>query len=97
MAAQGQKSSGSRKHGRNSRSGGITHSVSLYRSRFHKMKSTRGNIFSRPTGVCSNCGTKQGPFVAGPLPRLRVCEDVVECCKRRSALDWLRYPAVKVA
>jgi hypothetical protein len=97
VAAQGQKSSGSRKHGRNSRSGGITHSVSLYRSRFHKMKSTRGNIFSRPTGVCSNCGTKQGPFGAGPLPRLRVCKDTTDCGKRRAKLDFDRYPAVKVA
>jgi hypothetical protein len=78
--------------------------VSLYRSRYHKKLSTRGNLFSRPAGVCANCGTTVGPFVAGFLPGSRICalqkvmvdgaevRTTHECIKRRAALDFERYP-----
>jgi hypothetical protein len=105
------KSGGSsRKIGRNSRSGGVTHSITLYRARFHKGRSTRGNHYHRPAGVCASCGATVGPFVAGPLPGLRICEiqkimvdgaevrTALDCIKRRGQLDFARYgPAVKVA
>ena len=100
----------SRKIGRASRSGGVTHSVTLYRSRFHKAKSTRGNRYSRPAGVCANCGTSVGPFVAGFMPGSRICatqkvmvdgaevRTALDCIKRRGQLDFARYgPVVKVA
>lgn len=107
MAGKGssQKGSGSRKHGRNSRSGGITHSVSLYRSRSHRAVSTRGNHYHRPAGVCANCESKVGPFIAGP-DGTRICDPsrwvrvgetsvptIVVCNKRRADLDWQRFTA----
>jgi hypothetical protein len=108
--ASSQGGAGSRKHGRNCRSGGVTHSISLYRSRAHADRSVRGNVYHRPAGTCANCESKVGPFVAGPLPRTRVCgttvrgperfkaleQAVLECAKRRSELDWRRY-AIKAA
>jgi hypothetical protein len=87
----GKQGGSSRKIGRNSRSGGTTHSTSLYRSRYHKMTSTRGSVYSRPAGVCANCGTTVGPFRAGPAPRTKMCDPWVdgnahECIKRRAIL-----------
>jgi hypothetical protein len=100
----------SRKIGRASRFGGVSHSITLYRSRFHKGTSTRGNLYSRPAGECANCGTTVGPFVAGPLPGTRLCvplevmvdgakvRTVTDCLKRRGQLDHERYgPTIKVA
>lgn len=98
----GKQSGSSRKIGRNSRSGGVTHTVTLYMSRNHKVKSTRGNLYHRPAGVCANCGATNGPFIAGPEPKLKVCgvRDpdrnallAFACGKRRAALDWERYNA----
>jgi hypothetical protein len=105
------KSGGSsRKIGRNSRSGGTTHSITLYRARFHKSRSTRGSRYHRPAGVCASCGTTVGPFEAGPLPGSRICvglkvmvdgaevRTALDCIKRRGQLDFARYgPVAKVA
>jgi hypothetical protein len=89
----------SRKIGRNSRSGGVTHTMTLYRMRNHKAKSTRGSFYSRSAGVCANCGITVGPFRAGPAAGSRICDPRIdgrahECVKRRAALDAVRYPAV---
>jgi hypothetical protein len=110
MAGKQGGGGGSRKYGRNSRSGGVTHSISLYRARLHKYKSIRGNLFHRPAGECANCGVTVGPFVAGPLPGSRICatqkvmvdgaevRTALDCIKRRGALDFARYgPVAKVA
>jgi hypothetical protein len=88
----------SRKIGRNFRVNGNTASSSRYMSRNHKMRSTRGNRYHRPAGECANCGSKQGPFRASWAGQgLRICRDLAICGKQRVALDWKRYPAVKVA
>ena len=107
-------SGSSRKIGRASRWGGQSHTISLYLSKHgtgYKARKNRGDRYHRGRGVCANCQTTVGPFVAGPLPGLRVCgvrfedrhnADLIrvrteECGKRRSALDWERYSVKKAA
>jgi hypothetical protein len=95
---------GSRKVGRQYRWDYSTHSQTKYVLSGHRRKSPRGNLYHRPAPVCANCQSTVGPFVAGPLPGLRICalEEVLvdgakvrtahECIKRRAALDFVRYP-----
>ena len=95
---------GSRKVGRQYRWDYGTHSQTKYVLSGHRRKHPRGRLYHRPTSVCANCGATQGPFVAGPLPGLRICaletvkvdgaevRSAHECIKRRAALDFERYP-----
>lgn len=65
----------------------------------------RGNLYHRRPAVCANCQTSTGPFTAGCAPKTHLCTTrvkgpervkalelvILECNKRRGALDRERY------
>src|ERR1035437_3882217 len=71
----------------------------------YRAHNNRGNLYHRRPAVCANCETTVGPFVAGFLPQTHLCSTrvhgperakalelvVLECNKRRGALDRERY------